>query len=100
MNLQSRQESPKVPAIQLPWKNDTIKVGAQIINDVRLNEILNTVTDADVCKETSKTSGKICIGTKTKTEIDLKEALHSNAQQGANQELCKAANRHSKLQRN
>ena len=62
MNLQSRQESPKVPAIQLPWKNDSIKVGAQIINDVGLNEILNTVIDADICKETSKTSGKICIG--------------------------------------
>jgi hypothetical protein len=52
MDLQIKQETHKITAIQLPWKNEFIKAGAQIINDVRLDEIHNIDTGADVCKET------------------------------------------------
>jgi hypothetical protein len=106
-NLSIKHESQKVAAIQLPWKNESTKAGAQIIKNVRLNEILNIDIGAEDNQEIVKNTSKNCIGTNTDMDADLKEALNPNEQQGVYRELCKiptennkVISRNTKLQQN
>ena len=84
--LLTKHESQKVAAIPVPWKKESTNVDAQIIKNVKSNEILNTDMGVEDESEISEISNTNCIETKIDTDAELKEALNSNAQQEDNQE--------------
>jgi hypothetical protein len=107
--LPTKHESQKVAAIQLPWRKESIKVGARTTQNEKSNEIPNIDIDIGVKdgKELRNVTSNNCIGTETDADVDLKETPSFNVQQGDNQESNKTPpqknkviNRNSKLDRN
>ena len=94
INIQVKLVPHTTSVINLPWKQDIIKVGDQITQDESSHVLSNKVIGTDLCKASSSTVGK------NRMEADLKAMSASNVQQDINQELSKVSCRSLKIQRN
>jgi hypothetical protein len=86
--------------IHLPWKNDTVEAGDQIIHEGNLNELLNKDIGTEDCKASSSNAGECSIINRTRIEVDLKEMTEINEKQESNKEHCKVPSKSSQFQRN
>jgi lysophospholipase L1-like esterase len=99
-NLQEKPASHAFPVIHLPWKNNTVEEGEQIIQEGSLNGLLNKVIGTDDCKASSSFVGKSSTTTRTRMETDLKVMSEPNGQQDSEQGPCKVQSKSLRILRN
>jgi hypothetical protein len=99
-NFHGKQVTHATLVIHLPWKNDTVEVGDQIIHEGNLNGLLNKDIGIEDCRASSSNVGEYSITNRTRMEVDLKEMSEPNEKQESNQEHCKVPSKSSKFQRN
>ena len=87
-HLPIKKDNQKDAAIQLPWRNETGKVGVQTIQTEKLNETLDTDTDTVIkdARELCNITSSNYTNNGTVTNVELKILPSFNVQHGDKQE--------------